>query len=156
MPFASILVAYDGSDPARQALAEAVDLGTRSDAALTIVCVVPVMIAVYGIAMPPGETVAKAIESAREMLATVKLDLVHRGHTKVETVLLEGDPVDRILEYARHHPPDLIVVGSRGLSEAGRFFLGSVSDGILHHAHGSVLVVKSAAHSRSAGASRAI
>lgn len=156
MTLASILVAYDGSEPAQHALAEAVDLGAKTGAGLTVVCVVPVMVAVYGIAMPPGATVAQAIDSAREMLAAVKLDLVHQGHAKVETVLLEGDPVDRILQYAEKHPPDLIVVGSRGLSEAGRFFLGSVSDGILHHAHCSVLVVKSAAPSRSERASRAM
>lgn len=145
MPVRSILVAYDGTRPSDVALSQAVDLGKATNAKLTLVCVIPVMAAAYGIELPPGESVAETIEGARKMLATAKTDLSKRGVEAAETVLLEGDPVDRILEYAEQHRPDLIVAGSRGLSEAGRFFLGSVSDGILHHARCSVLVVKSAA-----------
>ena len=52
-----------------------------------------------------------------------------------------------ITKVAADEQADLIVVGSRGLSAAGRFLLGSVSDGILHHVHCSVLVVKPPAES---------
>lgn len=143
MPVKSILVAYDGTAPSAAALAQAVELAEKAGAKLTLACVIPVIATAYGIGMPPGASVAETIESVRTMLANEKLVLAQKGVTQVETVLLEGEPVDRIVEYSQKHPPDLIVVGSRGLSEAGRFFLGSVSDGILHHARCSVLVVKS-------------
>jgi nucleotide-binding universal stress UspA family protein len=143
MALHSVLVAYDGSKPAVMAASQAVDIAKLSGAKLTLVCVIPVMAAAYGIEMPPGGSVAETIEGARRMLVEAKADLVKKGVEDVETVLMEGDPVDRVLEYAEKHPPDLIVAGSRGLSDAGRFFLGSVSDGILHHARCSVLVVKS-------------
>jgi nucleotide-binding universal stress UspA family protein len=147
MALRSVLVAYDGTQPAETALSQAVDLAQATNAKLTLICVIPIMAAAYGIELPPGESVAETIEGARRMLDTAKANLSNKGVAAVETVLLEGDPVDRVLEYAGQHPPDLIVAGSRGLSEAGRFFLGSVSDGILHHARCSVLVVKSpAAH----------
>jgi len=90
------------------------------------------------------------------MLASTKAEVAKKGISGVDSVLLEGDPVDRILEYSEKHAPDLIVVGSRGLSDAGRFFLGSVSDGILHHARCSVLVVKSGVHPATTRASRAM
>ena len=145
MPLSSLLVAYDGTQPSLAALDTADEIVERTGAKMTLVCVIPVIAAAYGIEMPPGASVAETIEAARTMLAEQKLALSKKGLAHVETVLLEGDPVDRILEYAEKHPADLIVVGSRGLSDAGRFFLGSVSDGILHHAHCSVLVVKSLA-----------
>jgi nucleotide-binding universal stress UspA family protein len=139
----SVLMAYDGTPPAETALAEAVEIQKATHAKLTVICVIPILTPGSGIALPPGETITATIEGARKMLEATKSDLVKKGVTTVETVLLEGDPVDQVVEYADQHRPDLIVVGSRGLSEAGRFFLGSVSDGILHHARGSVLVVKS-------------
>lgn len=52
-----------------------------------------------------------------------------------------GHPVSTILTVAERIKPDLIVVGSRNQSEVSRIFLGSVSDGVLHHAECSVLVV---------------
>ena len=138
------------------ALDQATDIAARNNAKLILACVIPVMAAAYGIEMPPGASVVETIEGARRMLADAKTKVSQKGISDVETVLLEGDPVDRILEYAEKHPADLIVAGSRGLSEAGRFFLGSVSDGILHHARCSVLVVKSGAILRTPRASRAM
>lgn len=156
MVLRSVLVAYDGTRPSETALAQAVDIGKTTNATLTLVCVIPVMAAAYGIELPPGESIAETIEGARKMLDTAKADLSKKGIATAETVLLEGDPVDRILAYAELHHPDLIVVGSRGLSDAGRFFLGSVSDGILHHARCSVLVVKSTTPVSSQRASHAM
>jgi nucleotide-binding universal stress UspA family protein len=156
MALHSILVAYDGTKPAEAASAQAVEIAKLSESKLTLVCVIPVMAAAYGIEMPPGGSVAETIEGARRMLAEAKAGLSKKGLADVETVLLEGDPVDRVLEYAEKHRPDLIVVGSRGLSDAGRFFLGSVSDGILHHARCSVLIVKSAGPFGSPRASHAM
>ena len=153
---ASILVAYDGTQSSIAALDQAVEIAERNDAKLTIACVIPVMAAAYGIEMPPGASVVETIEGARRMLAEAKTKVAQKGVAHVETVLLEGDPVDRILEYADKNPPNLIVAGSRGLSDAGRFFLGSVSDGILHHARCSVLVVKSGILPRTPRASRAM
>jgi nucleotide-binding universal stress UspA family protein len=152
MPLTSILVAYDGTKPSIAALDTAVEIAGHTGAKITIVCVIPLIAASYGIEMPPGSSVGETIEAARTMLANEKLALGKRGVAHADTVLLEGDPVDRIVEFVEKHPTDLIVVGSRGLSEAGRFFLGSVSDGILHHVRCSVLVVKSgtAPHPRSA------
>ncbi len=156
MALTSILVAYDGSKPSEAALAQALDLAKTAGATLSLVCVIPIIAAAYGIEMPPGDSVAETIEAARRMLAEVKLKIEQSGPVRVETTLLEGDPVDQILDRAEKHPPSLIVVGSRGLSEAGRFFLGSVSDGILHHARCSVLVVKSPGAPRRGRGSRAM
>ena len=50
--------------------------------------------------------------------------------------------VDAILRMAECEEADLIVLGSRGLRGAKELFLGSVSSGVLHHAHCPVLIVR--------------
>ncbi|MDB9345544.1 universal stress protein [Nodularia spumigena CS-586/05] len=53
-----------------------------------------------------------------------------------------GEPSRTICEVARSSQADLIVLGRRGLSGMSEFFLGSVSNYVLHHAPCSVLTVQ--------------
>jgi nucleotide-binding universal stress UspA family protein len=58
------------------------------------------------------------------------------------TVMPRGDAASEILAYAKEHQADLIVCGSRGLSEISGWLLGSVSRKLVHYAGCSVLIVK--------------
>lgn len=60
---------------------------------------------------------------------------------KHETHELNGKAANAILETAEREDADLIVVGSRGLGRAARFFLGSVSTRVVTNADRSVLIV---------------
>ena len=53
-----------------------------------------------------------------------------------------GNPVEIILRVAERKSADLIVMGSRGLGGFERLTLGSVSDGIAHHASCPVLIAR--------------
>jgi len=57
-------------------------------------------------------------------------------------VLLRGDAATEIIQYIREEEIDLIIAGSRGLSEVRGWLLGSVSRKLVHYASCSVLVVK--------------
>jgi len=61
---------------------------------------------------------------------------------EAHTALLEGHPVETILDYAQEGNYDIIVVGSRGLGGLSKALLGSVSNAIVQEAKTSVLVVK--------------
>lgn len=61
---------------------------------------------------------------------------------KVCSEVLEGPPAQMIVEEAETWGADLIVMGSRGLGALNRFFLGSVSSGVVHHAKCSVEIVR--------------
>jgi nucleotide-binding universal stress UspA family protein len=61
---------------------------------------------------------------------------------RVTQALLEGRPKDAIVTEAERWGADLVVVGSHGYGPIRRFFLGSVSLFVAHHAPCSVLVVR--------------
>jgi nucleotide-binding universal stress UspA family protein len=75
------------------------------------------------------------LDSVREALAEHGLS--------AGTVLLRGDPVTVITEYARKQECDLIVCGSRGAGNLTGWLLGSVSRELVLHAPCSVMVVRS-------------
>ncbi len=141
MALHSILVAYDGTAVSGPALEQAGTISKATGARVTLVSAIPVT-AGLGFVQPVGVNLAELLDQARAALAAAKAELEKAGVKNVSIELLQGEPVDEIVGYAKRTHPDLIVVGTRGLGTAGRFLLGSVSDGILHHANASVLVVR--------------
>ena len=69
-----------------------------------------------------------------------KIALKHDINSK--QVLKEGKPANEIINYSKKEHIDLIVVGSRGLGNISKLFLGSVSNRLANHAKCSVLIVK--------------
>ena len=61
---------------------------------------------------------------------------------KAEVVLRKGHPAGQIVRYADEIKPDLIVLGSRGLSGARGAILGSVSTAVSRSTGYAVLIVK--------------
>lgn len=60
----------------------------------------------------------------------------------VKTELLNGDAATEILNYCENKDIDLIIAGSRGLSQVRGWLLGSVSRKLVHYSHCSVLIVR--------------
>ncbi len=147
--FEKILVPLDGSEHSVRALKVAVQIAKKFDGKITLIHVyskVWPIIMPHATIMPEAtEIIPKLIEAAREagegILADGKKKVKAEG-VQVETLLREGHTVEEILKTAGEGEFDLIVVGARGLSKIREILLGSVSDGVMRHAHSPVLVVK--------------
>jgi nucleotide-binding universal stress UspA family protein len=130
-----ILLAYDGGEPAKRALAQTVELAKRFDATVGVISVVPVH---------PGRVPVDPWDDrgvhAEELLEARKL-LAEAG---IEAELLEpgGDPAKAIEKIADERGYDTIVIGSRGLGTMTRILQGSVSDHVATHAHATVVVAR--------------
>lgn len=66
--------------------------------------------------------------------------LAQEIHAK--NTLRRGDAATEVLQYAKDSQIDMIVVGSRGLSQVQSWLVGSVSRKLVHYAECSVLLVK--------------
>lgn len=60
------------------------------------------------------------------------------------TVLLEGDVTQRIVEYAHQHSADLLVLSSDDQDDASGWNVSSIAQKVTHHTGTSVLLVRSA------------
>jgi nucleotide-binding universal stress UspA family protein len=130
-----ILLAYDGGEPARKALALAADLATKFEATLTVLSVVPVH---------PGRTPIDPwddVEVHRQELRDAALKLRELG---IEPELIEssGDPAKTIERIAAERAVDAVIVGTRDLGVVGRALQGSVSDHVATHAATTVIVAR--------------
>jgi nucleotide-binding universal stress UspA family protein len=143
--FSKILVGLDGSDYSLRALAFAIDLAKKYQSQLVLVHVV--MRQIYAINPPEagvlaGTAVVRELEADGKAILTRGEETVKAQGIPVETRLRQGVPAEELLRAASDEKADLMVLGSRGLSEVRAFFLGSVSDKVSHHARCPTLIVR--------------
>lgn len=151
--FKTILAATDGSDHARKAVRIAADIAARYRARLVLL-----------LAVPPGEAPAelrRLAEVEHMVEADVAADPTRVMRAIVERILEEattlarenlgepvtsrfetGDPVRVILHAIEEEKADLVVMGTRGLSELKGLLLGSVSHKVAQLAPCPCLTVK--------------
>lgn len=135
-PIESVVVAYDGSEPARRALDRTAEI-VRDSTTVTVVSVVPQRVTSLG----PEPLDPAAVDEHAAQLADARAHLATRGVT-ARGVEGYGDPALVILEQAKENRADLVVVGSNDKSLVQRILQGSVSTELVHRADCDVLVVR--------------
>lgn len=159
--FKQILVPVDGSEHADKALGLAADLAARYDASLHVMHVllrgeVPEDLRALsdkkGDREPPiaigGGFVDASLPTevlkdiAEKLLERARKTAEEHGAKQIEATWHQGDPARVILEQAREQGADLVVLGSRGLSDLKGLLIGSVSHKVAHLFEGSVVTVK--------------
>jgi nucleotide-binding universal stress UspA family protein len=145
-PGSIVLIAYDGSEVARHAIAEAAPLLTGRRV-------------VVAYARPADESVAAHLEGHAALEETDDqhphaLDEAHRialeGRDRARAAGLDASALlisspepagDAIVHAADQLDAGLIVIGSRGRRELKSLLLGSVSQHVAHHTRRPVLIV---------------
>jgi nucleotide-binding universal stress UspA family protein len=134
-----VVVGVDGSEQARVAVLEAAAQAERLAARLRVVCAVPQYNGSLAWVPAPMDREALFADVRVQLDAGTAWIRSHFPRLTVENQLVDGSPVDILVEASRH--VELVVVGTRGRGGFAGMLLGSTSDGILHHAKGPVMVV---------------
>ncbi len=144
--YQTIVVGTDGSDSSYRAVDRAAAVAADSGATLVIACAYQpasrrdveqaqdelgsdVAYQVVGSA-PAEDTVRTASERAAKA-----------GATKVDTVIVDGEPVPTLTRLVRERQADLLVVGNRGLNTLAGRILGSVPSEVARKSGVDVLIV---------------
>lgn len=144
--FKTIIVACDGSAHSAKALDKAIELAKLCNAEMLILTVYRHHSMIEAsLSMVQGQkhaTPDKALEeNAREIVDAARKIAKDAGLEKVRAFVRSGQPSRAIIEFAKKHQGDLIVLGSRGTGSMDGYFLGSVSHKATGLASMPVLVV---------------
>ena len=132
-----ILVGFDGSEGAEQALNRAVTL-IDEEGELILLAVVP---------SPSDKTFVdeeiyhNLMVKAENLINKAIRDLGEQGFT-ITGIVEKGDPAAKIIDVANKFKVDLIVLGSKGTSELGQYLIGSVANKVVQYAAKPVMVVR--------------
>jgi nucleotide-binding universal stress UspA family protein len=135
-----VIVATDGSAGARAATEWLTCVPLPATADVLVVAAVAPIPPMLDVPVPPvlADTAVAGAQSAADA-AVATLRTRWPGTT---ARVVHGDPRRVIPQIARTRRAELVVVGARGLGTLARIVLGSVSTSVVHHAPGSVLVVR--------------
>jgi len=141
----SILVPLDGSELAESALPNVGELAKKLDLQI-VVCRAYELAATayYGSEdyLPKYDEMLRDLKEQVEGYLKKKTDeLKAGGITKVSWVALEGSGAEEIVRYANAHPDVLIGMCTHGRSGVSRWTLGSVTEKVVRHTDGPVLVL---------------
>jgi len=142
-----ILIPTDGSEDARKATRHAFHIAGMSGADILAISVVDTSyrkIWDEDISRRLEEILKKQAEKAISILKdefSSQQELGHMTETRLDTVILEGNPAEVILEVMEDEDVDLVVMGSSGKHGLDRIISGSITRKVLKSATKPVMVV---------------
>jgi universal stress protein A len=146
LPLGTVLHPTDFSENSEYAFRVACGLARDYKARLILLHVMAPPMVIYAGGPVPAET-WPSIDEVQEKLRELQ-EQAH--HVRVETQVMEGDPVDMILRAAEETDCDVVVMGTHGRTGLGRLLMGSVAEAVIRKAPCPVLSVKPAPMRRKA------
>jgi nucleotide-binding universal stress UspA family protein len=134
-----ILIPLDGSKLAEAAIPEAVEMARGGPYTLLLLRVASARI------LPGADVVGDWVEAVREAehyLAGVRKELEKERVGPIETYVWQGPAAAAIIDMARAHQADLIVMTSHGRGGIARLVLGSVAEAVVRGSRLPVLLVR--------------
>ena len=136
--FSKILLAIDGSQPAEKAVTTAIEVARQQPAAVVVFHAHEhQMIRGAEVELETTEEAGKLVGSAVAKLKDAGIPA--EGEVKPARF---GHVAQAILDEANSDGYDLVVMGSRGLSDLKGLFLGSVTHKVIHLSPKPVLIVR--------------
>ncbi len=142
----NVLVATDFSDASQAALLYGREFGARFGATLHVVHVAPNVL-VGNLAadnyFASAPQIQQEIEDdARRQLHQALVDTDRSGPAAIPVVLRDSSPAMALVEYAKTHDIDMIVMGTHGRGPLAHLVMGSVAERVVRLAPCPVLTVR--------------
>jgi nucleotide-binding universal stress UspA family protein/CBS-domain-containing membrane protein len=139
--FKRILVAYDGSEGARAALALGIELARTGDAELSSVSVEE-HLPRYAATISEVQGAKEQIDAHFRTLTKEARDAAALAGVELEALVRQGHEVQEILRAAREGKVALLILGAHGHSRVFQRVVGSTSLSVMRQAPCSVLIVR--------------
>jgi len=140
--FKRIIAPIDGSEGAKKAARTAIYLAKHLG--VQVVALYVVDSSLIAKIPSPEELGSFDVDAFLQKEGLAALDevesMAREEDVSVEKKMVEGIPDHEIIELADRD--DLIVMGSKGMTALDRILIGSVSEKVMHHADGPVMVVR--------------
>lgn len=139
----SIVVGTDGSETAKQAVAEAVRMAKALGAPLHVVSAFEPLRGAHVTGAPDGaaKVWAPLPDDAVESILSQAVTGVRLAGVEATPHAIRKDPADALIDVADQVGATMIVVGSKGMHGARRLALGNVPNKVSHRARCNVLIV---------------
>ncbi len=134
------MIATDGSDCSSLAIDKVLELARLSGG--TIYAVYVISTAYLSSRGAGWELIREALKKQGEQAIGYIKGLGKVKGINVESVLLEGDPSDELIQYADEEEMDIVIMGTLGKTGLYRILLGSVAENLVRHSKVSVMVVR--------------
>ncbi len=145
--FSSIVVGTDGSQTARQAVEQAIEMARRFESRLHVVSAYEPVTG-QGLRPVPTNSLAADPQWVTKLREEVDATLEEAAATAraagvtVSVYARQGDAADAILDVAEERLADLVIIGNKGMTGAKRFLLGSVPNKVSHYAPCAVMIIR--------------
>lgn len=134
--YRKILIATDGSENSMNAISTGIDFAQKTGADVYAVHVITtgsyyITPNFFGV---EKDNIKKSTTDYVEIVGNAK-------GIEVKSFILEGDPAEKIIDFARENNINLVVMGTLGKSGIERFLIGSVSEKVIRNSDSEVLIV---------------
>jgi len=137
-----IIVGVDGSAPSKVAVDWAAREASMRGVPLTVVHVIPPLLDWMSEVQIPDELEDLRQRDGQQILSAARQTAEAATKSKsieIHEELSSSNVLSTLIDFSKSS--ELVVVGCRGLGAIGRRLLGSVSSGLVHHAHCPVAVI---------------
>ncbi|MGZ8982638.1 MAG: universal stress protein [Methylotenera sp.] len=139
----SILIPVDGSKHARKALKHAIEAVKEGLMAnIHVINVQPVILPLGELPLLDAELIEKAQQEQAKKVVKSACKLLDDAGLKYTKHFEIGPIASTIVNYAKAHGCDSIIMGTRGMGALGNLMLGSTANQVVHLAEIPVTLVK--------------
>jgi nucleotide-binding universal stress UspA family protein len=137
-----VMVPTDGSAHSIRAAEYALSIAKVHNAKILAVFVIDNFVIDQFSRVPARTNIEKDLTDSGQSYLNYIVNMAEKQGVAVESIITKGQPFEQILNLAKTHNADLIVMGTTGRRSTERILIGSVTQRVIEYSSCPVLVIK--------------